>query len=65
MDFQANDPNSFRVNTLLVEFSAYMINVHIVKVHLEGVNRCMANLMRNNAELKTNCNTLSVTKECS
>ena len=30
-----------------------------------GVNRCMANLMINDAELKTNCNTLSVTKECS
>ena len=30
-----------------------------------GVNRCMANLMTNNAELKTKCNTLSVTKECS
>jgi len=29
-----------------------------------GVNRCMANLMTNDAELKTNCNTLSVTKEC-
>jgi len=25
----------------------------------------MDNLMTNNAELKTNCNTLSVTKECS
>jgi len=25
----------------------------------------MANLMINNAELKLNCNTLSVTKECS
>jgi len=25
----------------------------------------MANLMTNDAELKTNCNTLSVTKECS
>jgi len=25
----------------------------------------MANLMTNNAKLKTNCNTLSVTKECS
>jgi len=24
----------------------------------------MANLMTNDAELKTNCNTLSVTKEC-
>ena len=30
-----------------------------------GVNRCMANLMTNDAELKTNCNTLSVTKEWS
>ena len=30
-----------------------------------GVNRCMANLMTNDAELKINCNTLSVTKECS
>ena len=29
-----------------------------------GVNRCMANLMTNDAELKTNCNTPSVTKEC-
>jgi len=36
-----------------------------LKVHLEGVNRCMDNLMTNNAELKTNCNTLNVTKECS
>ena len=36
-----------------------------MKVHLEGVNRCMANLMTNNAELKINCNTLSVTKKCS
>ena len=30
-----------------------------------GVNRCMANLMTNDVELKTNYNTLSVTKECS
>ena len=30
-----------------------------------GVNRYMANLMTNDAELKTNCNTLSVIKECS
>ena len=30
-----------------------------------GVNRCKANLMTNDVELKTNCNTLSVTKECS
>jgi len=30
-----------------------------------GVNRCMANLMTNDAELKTNCNTLSVSKVCS
>ena len=30
-----------------------------------GVNRCMANLMTNDAELKINYNTLSVTKECS
>ena len=30
-----------------------------------GVNRCMANLTINYAELKINCNTLSVTKECS
>ena len=30
-----------------------------------GVNRCKANLITNYAELKTNCNTLSVTKECS
>jgi len=37
----------------------------MLKVHLEGVNRCMANLMTNNAELKTNYNTLGVTKECS
>ena len=38
----------------------------VLKVHLEGgVNRCKANLMTNNAELKTKCNTLSVTKECS
>jgi len=29
------------------------------------VNRCMANLMTNNAELKLDCNILSVTKECS
>ena len=33
--------------------------------HRGGVNRCMANLMTIGAELKTNCNTLSVTKECS
>jgi len=26
---------------------------------------CNANLIRNNAELETKCNTLSVTKECS
>ena len=30
-----------------------------------GMNRFKANLMTNNAELKTNSNTLSVTKECS
>ena len=30
-----------------------------------GVNRCTANLMTNDTELKLNCNTLSVTKECS
>ena len=30
-----------------------------------GVNRCMANLMTNDAKLKKNCNTLSVTRECS
>ena len=30
-----------------------------------GVNRCMANLMTNDAELKINCNTFSVSKECS
>ena len=30
-----------------------------------GVNRCKANLMTNDAKLKTKCNTLSVTKECS
>ena len=30
-----------------------------------GVNRCMTNLMINDAELKTNYNTLSITKECS
>jgi len=30
-----------------------------------GVNKCMANLMINDAELKTNCNILSVIKECS
>ena len=30
-----------------------------------GVNRCKANLMTNDAELKINCNKLSVTKECS
>ena len=35
-----------------------------MKVRLEGVNRCMSNLMTNDAELKTNCNTLNVTKEC-
>jgi len=28
-----------------------------------GVNRCMANLLTNDAELKINCNTLSITKE--
>ena len=42
-----------------------IIVTKIVKIHLEGVNRCKANLMTNDAELKTNCNTLSVTKECS
>jgi len=36
-----------------------------LKIHLEGVNRCKANLITNDSELKTNCNTLSVTKECS
>ena len=38
-----------------------------LKVHLEGggVNRCTVNLMTNDAKLKTNCNTLSVTKKCS
>ena len=30
----------------------------------EGVNRRMANQMTNDAELKTNYNTLSVAKEC-
>jgi len=30
-----------------------------------GVNRCKTNLMTNDAELKTKCNTLSITKECS
>ena len=30
-----------------------------------GVNKCMANLMTNNVELETKCNTLSVAKECS
>ena len=30
-----------------------------------GVNKCRANLMTNDAELKTKYNTLSVTKECS
>ena len=30
-----------------------------------GVNRCMVNLMTNNAKFKTNSNTLSVTKESS
>ena len=30
-----------------------------------GVNRCKANLMTNDVKLKINCNTLSVTKECS
>ena len=30
-----------------------------------GVNRCMDVLVTNDAEIKTNCNTLSVTKECS
>jgi len=30
----------------------------------EGVNRCKANLMTNDAELKTQCNTLSVIKDC-
>ena len=43
-----------------------IISLAYLKIHLEGgVNRCMANLMTNDAELKTNCNTLSVTKECS
>ena len=32
----------------------------VLKVHLErGMNRCMANLMTNDAELKLNCNTHS------
>ena len=37
----------------------------IVSTPRGGVNRRMANLMTNDAELKTNYNTLSVTKECS
>jgi len=46
------------------DYQRYNVNVTIIKVHLEGgVN--MANLMTNDAEFKTNCNTLSVTKECS
>ena len=35
----------------------------MLKVHLEGVNRCSANLMTNDVELKTNCqHTLSIIK---
>jgi len=46
------------------------LHLRIVQLHVENtprgwVNRCMANLMTKIAELKTNCNTLSVTKECS
>jgi len=37
----------------------------ILKVHLEGGEWCKANLMTNDADLKINCNTLGVTKECS
>ena len=36
-----------------------------LKVHLEGDEWCKANLMTNDTKLKTNCNILSVTKECS
>jgi len=39
--------------------------MEFLKVHLEGVNRCKGNLIKNDAELKLNCNTLSVTKEYS
>ena len=42
------------------------LRVFKMKVHLEGgMNRCKANLMTNDAKLKTKCNTLSITKECS
>jgi len=37
--------------TLLV-FSYILPRPILLKVHLEGVNRCSANLMTNNAELK-------------
>ena len=38
-------------------------NIPIENTPREGVNRCMANLMTNDAELKTKCNTLCVTKD--
>ena len=49
-------------------------NIQVIVIHVtvnventprRGVNKYMANLMTNDAELKTNCKTPSVTKECS
>ena len=38
--------------------------LHNIEIHLEGgVNRCKANLVTSEAELKTKCNILNVTKE--
>ena len=42
-----------------------ILGIEIENTLRRGVNRCIANLMVNDAELKTNCNTLGVIKECS
>ena len=56
---------TFRTCYRHYEFLVMLFGVTNVKVYLEGVNRCKTNLMTNDAELKINCNTLSVAKECS
>ena len=48
-----------------LDMEPVMLSHKTVSTPRGGVNRCKANLMTNNAELKTNYNTLSVTKECS
>ena len=54
-----------RLTVLRFSYLLFICMLWYLKVHLEGgVNRCKANLMTNNAKLKTNSNTLSVTKEC-